>query len=531
VVAAVVVGVSAEWIAYRGSGVRWWGPDLAVGWALVLCGVALRRLTPGSRCGDLLWAGGLAWFAGNFAAADIPVVAWLGEHAAFVHRALLAHAVLAFPRGRLVPFARRVVAAAVYVAALWPAVATSDPAWVALAVAVLVAASAVGDRRAVPGAVPFAVAVGGVAAAAVLRPAVDRDTLLVFYELGLVATGLALVVAASRSAATVADRVIELGETASVRDALRRVLGDPSLDLLFARDGGYIDERGRPVALPQVAMRRMTVLGPSHDAVVVHDDTVGLDGAVADAVWQALRLTTANARLHADLRDQVAELRASRRRLVLARGRQRALLARRLREGAGSHLAGIAATLSGLDPPDADVGAAVARARRQVRDARDGIDALALGLQPRVLASNGLPEALSVLAERSPVPVALSVPKRRFDPGLEHAAYLVCSEALANIAKHAGPCHGEVRVGTRGGRLRLEIADDGRGGADPAGNGLRGLAERVEELGGTLRVESTPDAGTRIVAQIPLRTDRDLPWQRVGEPLPTQGPAAIGAAR
>jgi signal transduction histidine kinase len=531
VAAAVAVGASAEWTAYRGSGLHSWGPDLAVGWSLVLCGLALRRLTPRSRCGELVAAAGLAWFAGNFAAVDLPVVAWLAAHTTYLHRALLAHAVLAFPRGRLVPFVRWVVVAAVYVAALWPALATSDAAWIVLASAVLVAAIALGDRRAVPGAVAFALAVGGVAAAAVLRPLTDRDTLLVVYELGLVATALALVVVASLSASTVADRVVELGETASVRDALRRVLHDPSLELLFTRDGGYVDEHGRSVALPPVATRRVTVLGPSHAAVVVHDETVGVDGALADAVWCALRLTTENARLHADLLEQVLELRASRRRLVLARGRQRALLARRLREGALSHLIGIEATLSGVDPRGTAVGGAVAQARRLLREACDGIDALALGLQPRVLASSGLGEALGVLAEHSPVPVAVSVPGRRFDAALEHAAYLVCSEALANVSKHAGASHAAVRVGIRGGRLWLEIADDGCGGADPAGNGLRGLAERLEELRGTLRVESPPGTGTRIIAEIPLRTDRDLPGQSGSGPIPRQNPVAVGAAR
>src|SRR5262245_15947015 len=356
VAAAVVVGGSAEWTAYRGAGARWWVPDLAVGWSLVLCGLVLRRLTPRSRCGDLVSAAGLAWFAGNFAAADIPSVARVAEHAAYIHRALLAAAVLAFPRGRPLPFWRWVVVVAVSVAALWPALATSDPAWIVLGVAALVAASAVGDRRAAPATAVFALAVGGVASAAVLHPLVDRDTLLVFYELGLVATALVLVVHATRSASTVADRVIELGETASIRGALRRVLGDPSLELLFARDGGYIDERGRPVALAPAATRRVTVLGPSHAAVVVHDERVGLDGALADAVWRALRLTTENARLQADLREHVAELRASRRRLVLARGRQRALLARRLREGALSHLIGIEAQLSGVPPRGTGVG-------------------------------------------------------------------------------------------------------------------------------------------------------------------------------
>src|SRR5262249_18540644 len=151
------------------------------------------------------------------------------------------------------------------------ALTTSDRAWIVLAAAVLVAAGALGDRRAIPGAAAFALTVGGVAAVAVVRPSADRDTLLALYELGLVTTALALVVVSRLSASTVADRVVELGETASVRHALRRVLGDPSLELLFVRDGGYIDERGRPATLP-VDARHHIALGPSSDTVLVHDE-------------------------------------------------------------------------------------------------------------------------------------------------------------------------------------------------------------------------------------------------------------------
>jgi signal transduction histidine kinase len=508
--AAVVLGVSAEWVAYRGAGVGTWGPDLAVGWGLVACGLALQRRMPAGRCGALLCAAGLAWFAGNFATVDVAVVAWLAEHGAYVHRAFLAHAVLAFPRGRLVQPARGAVVVTVYAASLWPSLATSDTAWIVLAVAVLAAGVAVGDRRSVPGAAAFALAVGGVAAARTLLEPVDWETLLHLYEVGILSTGLVLVVTAPPSAAAVADRVVELGETASVRDALRRVLGEPSLELAFVRDRSYLDERGMPIASPFPPQHRVTALGPSADAVVVHDPAVDVDGELAEAVARALRLMTENERLQADVLEQLAELRASRRRLVLARGRQRALLARRLREGAEARLAGIEEALAVIEPVEGAAADAVERARRQVREACEAIDGLALGLQPRALAAAGLAGALRALAERSPVPVSLTVDERRLDAAVEHAAYLVCSEALANVAKHAAASKVEVRVSTRDASLRLEITDDGRGGADPRGSGLRGLDQRVEELGGTVRLESPPGAGTLLTAAIPLRTDRDL---------------------
>jgi signal transduction histidine kinase len=104
------------------------------------------------------------------------------------------------------------------------------------------------------------------------------------------------------------------------------------------------------------------------------------------------------------------------------------------------------------------------------------------------------------------VPVTLEVPERRFDPSVEAAAYYVVSEALANVTKHARAESMSVRISEEGGRLRVEVADDGAGGADPArGSGLRGLADRVSALDGTFAVESPTGGGTRVRAEFPLR--------------------------
>jgi signal transduction histidine kinase len=333
----------------------------------------------------------------------------------------------------------------------------------------------------------------------------DDDTLRLLYEAGLVATAsiLATASARSRSRPATAEAVVELGEKASMRDALRRVLDDPALELAFVRNGGYIDERGRPLRLPQ-GEQYVTAVEPSGRAVVVHGRSIVVDGLLTAPAWRVLRLTAENACLQADVLDQLAELRASRRRLVLARGRQRALVARRLREGPARHLSEIEAKLAAVDTGTDVVAETVERARSNVRESRGGIAALALGLQPPVLAVTGLEGSLAALAERSPVPVELHVNGCRFDAAIEHAAYLVCSEALANVSKHAGASRVVVHVASDGGRLALDISDNGRGGADPAGGGLQGLRERVEELGGTLRVVSERSVGTRIVADIPV---------------------------
>jgi signal transduction histidine kinase len=510
-VAAVGLGVSAELVAYDFSAARQWVPDLAVGWGLVACGLVAWQIAPRSPCGVLLCGAGLVWFAGNFAATDVPFVPWAAEQGVYVHRAALAAAVLAFALGGSRSDTARLGAISVCAALLWPSLADDQAAVVALALAALVVSLWVGGRYAAPAALAFALAVGGVAAVRLLQWPVGPEALRSSYETGLLATGAFLVMALARrtSASALAEHVIELGEIASVRDALRRVLEDPSLELAFARGDGYVDERGRSVSLPASRQRSLTPLDEAGDTVVTHDGAIAVDGALMAALARALRLTRENALLQADMVAQLGELRASRRRLVLARGRQRALLERRLREGAELHLIELDDALSALDSSNVDLGRAVAQARRRLNEARGGIAGLVLGLQPRLLASGGLAGALAALAESSPVSVSVAVAPRRFDAAVEHAAYLVCSEALANAAKHADATRVEIRLATSDDRLRVEIDDDGRGGADPAGHGLRGLAERVDELGGTLRVASPPFGGTRIRAEIPVRGDRD----------------------
>jgi len=124
------------------------------------------------------------------------------------------------------------------------------------------------------------------------------------------------------------------------------------------------------------------------------------------------------------------------------------------------------------------------------------------------LAENGLMPALRVLAERSPAPVELSGEVPRLPRSIETALFFVCSEALANAAKHAAAARLTIDVEATPDRVRLVVADDGRGGVDPTrGTGLRGLADRVQALGGQVTVESPPGGGTRLAAEIP--TERE----------------------
>jgi signal transduction histidine kinase len=142
----------------------------------------------------------------------------------------------------------------------------------------------------------------------------------------------------------------------------------------------------------------------------------------------------------------------------------------------------------------------------QLEHALAEVRRLATGLHPRELAESGLVGALEALASRSPVPVELVLePPERLTADVERTTYFICSEGLANIAKSAGASHARIAVSAVGSRLQVTVADDGRGGADPGrGTGLRGLADRVEALGGRLRIESPPGDGTRLLAELPV---------------------------
>jgi signal transduction histidine kinase len=140
----------------------------------------------------------------------------------------------------------------------------------------------------------------------------------------------------------------------------------------------------------------------------------------------------------------------------------------------------------------------------------DGLREIALGLHPAILAEGGLGPALKILAHRCTIPVELNVRvDRRLPEPVEVAAYYVVSEALTNAAKYARASVVRVDVGVRGRALRVEVKDDGIGGADPArGSGLLGLKDRAEAFGGSMSVESPPGEGTLLIAELRLDETR-----------------------
>jgi signal transduction histidine kinase len=146
----------------------------------------------------------------------------------------------------------------------------------------------------------------------------------------------------------------------------------------------------------------------------------------------------------------------------------------------------------------------VTGAQRELGDALAELRELARGIHPAVLTAQGLGPALEALAGRVPLPVELSVAPGRLPDAVEAAAYYVVAEAVTNAVKYAVAERVQVAVARRDGGVVVTVADDGRGGADPAaGSGLRGLADRVEALDGRLTVDSPPGGGTTVTAVLP----------------------------
>jgi signal transduction histidine kinase len=216
----------------------------------------------------------------------------------------------------------------------------------------------------------------------------------------------------------------------------------------------------------------------------------------------------AQALANADAREMLA---ASRVRLVEAGDSERRRLERNLHDGAQQRLVALAVHLRLIEARLAHEPAAARReldqASAELAEALDELRELARGIHPAVLTDRGLVAAVAALADRAPVPVEIGgVPENRLPPSVEAAAYYSISEAITNVAKHAGASVVSVAVRDEPGRTVVEVSDDGVGGADPAvGSGLRGIADRVEALEGRLRVTSPPGHGTRIQADIPSR--------------------------
>jgi signal transduction histidine kinase len=318
---------------------------------------------------------------------------------------------------------------------------------------------------------------------------------------------------------------------AALQAALAKTLGDPALVVAYRLPGslGYADSDGRAVLVPPVAQDRATApigRGGREVAALVYDASLDDDPELVEAVCAAAGIALENEHLHEESRARLTEIQASRERIVAAGDAERRRLERDLHDGAQQRLVAIALQLSLVkgriqsDPATAEqlvvaAGDELALSLAELRE-------LARGIHPAVL-NHGLAAALDSLAARSTVATTVSYEATEPLPEpVQLAAYFVASEALANVAKYAQATSVTIRVWRTGQVASIEIADDGCGGADDAaGSGLRGLADRVEALHGSLRVCSPAGAGTTVTAELPCALDSALGGQAAAGPLPS----------
>jgi signal transduction histidine kinase len=476
--------------------------DLGTG-AIVLAAGALAASRPRGRAvGLLLTATGVAWLLGS-----------AFEALVFLHRGPLVHLLLAYPRVRVAGRAHRSVIAASYVTGAVEPLGASELLTAVLCAAVVAAAGArwtrAGgiERRVAASAFAAALLVCGALGAGILARAAGASdaAALAVYEVAVAvaAGGLAADAFVGRWARGVITRLLldlgRLQRAGPLADEIGRAVGDPSLAIAYRSGDGYVDEAGRPVELPAAGQTRraatLIVEAGAPVAALVHDPAALADPALRGAAVAAASTALENLRLHGEVAARVEEFEASARRLVTAGDAERRRLARAVEEQAERRLDVVASLLADVEPTLA----------QETNEARLELGRFAAGLRPRRLAVDGLTGALDELARRAGIPVEIRAPRRRFADVLEATIFFVCSEALANVTKHAGAATVRLEVAERDGRLVAEVRDDGAGGADAAsGSGLRGLADRVEALGGTLAVVSTRGAGTTVHAEVPV---------------------------
>lgn len=508
-VVALVGGLVAEAAGGLLRDPSHWIPDLVVGMAFVTAGSLSSDKTRGGAPA-LLVLTGLAWFAGTI----LPF-------AIYFHRGVLVHAILAFPGWRP-RGARAWGVVAGYASTVLP-LGGSDAWTIVLGVALLAVAWVDAARASGRARVQATVTLQAIAAllavlfaSSVLRIIIPRGDgvypALLLYEAGLVAIALLFVLRLRSPAGTaVADLVVELGGdvAGTLRERIASRLGDPSLELGYWSGDGYVTADGLRLDFRQLDGDRSAThvsLDGGPFAVFVHDRAVLNDSASIDAVTRATRLSTSNVQLRARVATAVANIEASSQRLVRAADAERDRLAMRLAGGPERTLARVASGLADVRLAAGSDGAAhLARSRAHIETAVRDLHEVGRGLRPRELEAGSLQEVLAELASRAPLPVVVDARVEGLPAAVRAAVYYLCAEALSNVSKHAHATRALVRLRTDGGRLSVEIEDDGRGGADTTqGTGLAGMRDRLEAIGGELSVTSPPHGGTRLVAGIPL---------------------------
>jgi signal transduction histidine kinase len=528
---------------------------------LILLGSSAEALVPpvAAYCGGYLVAGSIAWIRrpGNpvgpvmlatsvaislsfFALHPEPLVWRLAGLSGSLANLLVAWVMLAAPTGRLSPGAGRLVLVAFAIVVVLVAVLedlTTRRVVFAAGVVVSLLLAALVFQRWLTASAPSRrslapVVVAGMTAALVHALDFGAGVLLIAVSPGspiyvadtltrtLVPFGFLLGLLRLRMArGAVAEIVVELGGTPTphrLREALAEALDDPTLGVAYWSEPfrTYLDASGDPVDLETgAAGRAITLLERDSRplAAILHDPALAEDPGLVAAVGAAVRLAVDNERLTAEVRSQLEEVRASRSRIVEASDAERRRVERNLHDGAQQRLVALSFALRRAQAqlaadPRPELRSTLEAAAEQLKAALEELRELAKGIHPAILTEAGLGPAVRSLARESPIPVThrLEVPEELPD-AVAAAAYFVIAEGLANVAKYASATSATVTVEADGRLLRVEVSDDGRGGADPAaGSGLRGLADRVAALGGRLDVRSRAGEGTRLVVQLPM---------------------------
>jgi signal transduction histidine kinase len=568
--AAVALGVAAYRVQVANLSPHMWSAaSVAVGWSFVLAGTIAWLRRPANRLGPLMLAAGMAYLARQLRYSQdallFTVFFLLGD----LCFALAGHAILSYPSGRVDGhWPRRLVVAGYATVLVFPlavlllhgnrplplsmgpfphrslllvadhahAVELLQKTEVAVFYGVLASLFIVVIVRRLLSATPrarrmlapllvAAVAIALRAAFECFRTFVNQQPLsypvLFWWQIiAFIALPLALLSGMLRSRlarGSVGELVVALDRAPAtpqtLRDALARALADPSLELYFwlPERGEFVDASGEVVSLPaEGGSRAVTTL--EHDdeplAALVYDPSLLEEPELVDAAGAAARLALENARLHAQTRAQLLQVRESRRRIASAADDERRRIERNLHDGAQNRLLALALALSSAQrrlgaEADPEVERLLTASVEELQSTVEELRTLARGLHPTVLTEYGLAAALEALSARSPVPVQLDVLDERLPAQVEGTAYFVASEALSNVVKHAEARSASIGVRREGEWLVVEVADDGRGGARAGGgSGLQGIGDRVEALGGRLEIDSSP-GGTHVRAEIP----------------------------
>jgi signal transduction histidine kinase len=544
----------------------WVGASVAITLGFLGAGLFAWARRPDNRVGPLMVAVAYAWVASDFALSDSALLFTVGQTLAMLFIAVTAHLLLAFPAGRLQSRGDRLAVAAAYFAtcvlyvAAWVFASperfdcaecpsnlfliaddkelaeafelATNVVLGAVALAILASlarrwARATPVERRELAAVLFA----GVALMAVLFAAstivpltgADGTLATVLAAAAFVPFGLVPYVFLGSLARTRLIRAGAFGELVTglgkapgrgeLRDALARAMGDPSLEVAYWLPGPekYVDAAGKPVELPAANPRRAVSevrLEDRRVAALMHDSSLD-DPELVLGIGTAAALALENERLDAELRSKMEELRASHARMIEAGLAERRRLERDLHDGAQQRLVSLALDLRmaerRLETDPAGARQILLAAGTELEAALGELRELARGIHPAVLSDRGLDAALEALAHRASLPVELEAEiGERLPEAVELAAYFVVTEGLTNVAKYAQASQATVRALRRDGRVIIEVADDGVGGADPAaGSGLSGLADRIVALDGRLEVRSERGSGTVLRAEIP----------------------------